>query len=71
VTLKVKYNNFRQVTRSRTCAVPVADRASLERVGLDLLATLLPLRRGVRLLGLSLSNLTSEPVTTEQQLSLL
>jgi hypothetical protein len=43
----------------------------VERVGLDLLSTLLPLRRGVRLLGLTLSNLTSEPVTTEQQLSLL
>jgi DNA polymerase-4 len=70
VTLKVKYNNFRQVTRSRTCAEPVADRASVERVGLDLLSTLLPLRRGVRLLGLTLSNLTSERVTTEQQLPL-
>ena len=48
VTLKAKYSNFRQVTRSRTCAMPIADRTSLERIGLDLLSTLLPLRRGVR-----------------------
>jgi DNA polymerase IV len=71
VTLKVKYTNFRQVTRSRTCAVPIADRASLERIGLDLLSTLLPLRRGVRLLGLSLSKLVAHQATMPQQLSLL
>ena len=71
VTLKAKYSNFRQVTRSRTCAMPIADRTSLERIGLDLLSTLLPLRRGVRLLGLSLSNLTREQGTPERQLCLL
>jgi len=71
VTLKAKYSNFRQVTRSRTCAMPIAGPA-LERIGLDLLSTLLPLRRGVRLLGLSLSNIVpQQAITTQQQLSLL
>ena len=51
--------------------MPIADRASLERIGLGLLSTLLPLRRGVSLLGLSLSNLTRKQRKPERQLSLL
>ncbi|MDB5684633.1 MAG: polymerase [Sphingomonas bacterium] len=57
VTLKVKFADFRQITRSRTLAEPVADRAAIERVALDLLASVEPVDRGVRLLGLTLSSL--------------
>nr|WP_237482126.1 DNA polymerase IV [Lichenibacterium sp. 6Y81] len=55
VTLKVKYADFRQITRSRTGAAPVASRDALDAVGRDLLRGVMPLRAGVRLLGLALS----------------
>ncbi len=57
VTVKVKYADFRQVTRSRSMAGPVAARGMLEQISLDLLRPLFPPDRGVRLLGVTLSNL--------------
>jgi len=60
VTLKVKYQDFEQITRSRSFAVPVATRAALEKASLDLLSPLFPLAKGVRLLGVTLSSLEVE-----------
>lgn len=57
VTLKVKYSDFEQITRSRTLLYPVASRVELEEIALALLLPLLPPRRGVRLLGVTLSSL--------------
>jgi DNA polymerase-4 len=55
VTLKLKFSDFAQVTRAKSLSAPVADRAALERIGLDLLAGLFPLRRSARLIGIALS----------------
>lgn len=56
VTVKVKFADFRQITRSRTLDEPIDDAATLERVGAELLADtgvgMLP----VRLLGLQTSH---------------
>jgi DNA polymerase IV len=60
VTLKVKYADFQQITRSRTLADPVASHAELARVSLDLLSALMPVPKGVRLLGVTLSSLAAE-----------
>ena len=57
VTLKVKYQDFQQITRARSSARPIGDRAALADAGRALLAQLLPVDRGVRLLGLTLSAL--------------
>lgn len=57
VTLKVKYADFQQITRSYTALSPVSDRATLERMSIGLLRSVLPLTKGVRLLGVSLSSL--------------
>ena len=57
VTLKVKYADFQQVTRSRTLASPVADAASLEVEAARLLAQTEVDRRPVRLLGIGVSHL--------------
>jgi DNA polymerase-4 len=54
VTLKVKLADFTILTRSRTLAWPVADEADFAAIGQALLARLLPLPMGVRLLGLGL-----------------
>jgi DNA polymerase IV len=69
VTLKVKYADFRQITRSRSLSHDVVDRLMLERVSFDLLAPLLPTEKGVRLLGVSLSALGAE-TSRAPQLSL-
>ena len=70
VTLKVKYADFRQITRSRSLASDVQSRDLLESVSLDLLEPLMPPDRGVRLLGVSLSALSREEVERAPQLSL-
>ncbi|UFN51670.1 DNA polymerase IV (plasmid) [Roseomonas sp. OT10] len=57
VTLKVKYADFRQVTRSQSVGRAVADLAMLEAMAGGLLRALLPAERGIRLLGVTLSAL--------------
>jgi DNA polymerase-4 len=70
VTLKVKYADFQQITRSRTGAAPLATRAELERQSFDLLEHLFPLAKGVRLLGVSLSSLDETRMKEKPQLRL-
>lgn len=70
VTLKVKYADFRQITRSRTFLAPIRTPELLAQVTHELLATLLPLPLGVRLLGVSLSTLEVETEAPGQQLAL-
>ena len=57
VTLKVKYQDFRIVTRAKSLERPVAGREEFLEIGCALLHGLLPVPKGVRLLGLTLSNL--------------
>src|SRR4051794_9182748 len=70
VTLKVKYADFRQITRSRSLPHDVQGRDRLERISLDLLASLTPTEQGVRLLGVTLSALKTEEADQAPQLSL-
>ncbi|OUJ08676.1 DNA polymerase IV [Gluconobacter sp. DsW_058] len=59
ITLKVKYSDFRQITRARSLPVSVGSEALLAEVGQSLLTPLFPLVPGVRLLGLTLSALAA------------
>jgi len=70
VTLKVKYADFQQITRSRSFGDFVPSVAVLESTALDLLKPLLPVRLGVRLLGVTLSSLNTEDTPANQQLTL-
>lgn len=70
VTVKVKYADFQQITRSRTTLASIDDKTLLHQLSLELLSGLFPLTQGVRLLGVSLSNLNTEEVVG-RQLSLL
>jgi DNA polymerase-4 len=71
VTLKVKFADFRQITRSRSMAGEVESRAVLEQISLKLLSSLVPVEKPVRLLGVSLSALnTDEEEPDLRQLSL-
>jgi DNA polymerase IV len=60
VTLKVKFANFRIITRSRTGQMPVRTRSELEQLGDALLEPLFPVAKGIRLLGISMSSLAAE-----------
>ncbi|MCZ0961216.1 DNA polymerase IV [Paracoccus benzoatiresistens] len=70
VTLKVKYADFQQITRSRTLAAPVHGASDLEAIAVGLLQPLFPVDKGVRLLGVTLSSLESGDEAEARQLSL-
>ena len=57
VTLKVKFADFRQITRSRTLLSAVDSRETMGQVIGELLQTIVPAEQGIRLLGVSLSGL--------------
>jgi DNA polymerase-4 len=59
VTVKVKYQDFTQVTRSRSDSGPVTSRARLHDLSLALIRSVLPTRKGIRLVGVTVSNFTA------------
>lgn len=69
VTLKVKFNDFEIITRSRSVPAAVSSRDDLERLSIALLQNEMPVPKPVRLLGVSLSALQGEP-QAEPQLGL-
>ncbi|WP_375410972.1 DNA polymerase IV [uncultured Methylobacterium sp.] len=56
-TLKVKFSDFEQITRARSLRMPVGSREALAQISVGLLRDVFPLRRSVRLIGVSLSGL--------------
>jgi DNA polymerase-4 len=71
LTLKVKFADFQQITRSKSVDDAIDSLADLESLSVGLLEKLLPTRKGVRLLGISLSSLTQARATGRRQLSLV
>lgn len=70
VTLKVKYADFSQITRSKTVLAPLPAIADLEDLVNLLLAPIFPPRKGIRLLGVTLSSLEGRAPAAEPQLRL-
>ena len=70
VTLKVKFADFTLITRSKSVATSIGDLASFAAVGQELLARLMPVPRGVRLLGLGLHSLQNDDSAMPIQLGL-
>jgi DNA polymerase IV len=70
VTLKLKFADFRQITRSRTAERPVADHATLLRMARELLAAEIPPPLGIRLMGVTLSGFAAGEVETVGELPL-
>jgi len=60
VVLKVKFADFRIITRSHSFSTPVRSAEQLAQAGRELLIAQLPLRMGARLLGLGVHNLEGE-----------
>lgn len=73
VTLKVKYADFQQITRSRTRGTTVTSLAELQGIAEGLLGPLFPTAKGVRLIGVTISSLDVriDDTKTDAQLSLL
>jgi DNA polymerase-4 len=70
VTVKIKYADFQIVTRSHTSLETLTAKPLLERISLDLVRTVFPLRKSIRLLGVSLSNLHARDEAASPQLAL-
>lgn len=71
VVLKMKYQDFRIVTRSQSLPRPVTSEEEFRVIGVGLLQRLVPVAKPVRLLGLTLSNLCDGAVREEQAAELM
>ncbi len=70
MTVKIKYASFQQITRSHSCDEPAGSRRELEEISLALLRPYFPATPGMRLLGVTLSNLAMAAPQNRMQLAL-
>ncbi|WP_441471082.1 DNA polymerase IV [Bosea sp. RAF48] len=70
VTVKIKFSDFEQITRSRTADVPIANLGDLNAASDLLLSQAFPFRRSVRLLGVTVSSFDDEHHDGGNQLQL-
>ena len=70
VTIKVKFADFRQVTRSRSYRAVVISRDHLCRASIDLVQSLFPPAKGIRLVGVTVSNFEERSAGGDQDLPL-
>ncbi|WP_095203558.1 DNA polymerase IV [Mesorhizobium carmichaelinearum] len=70
VTLKVKFADFQQITRSRTIAGPIEAEEDLATVSGVLLDQVFPVTKGIRLLGVTISNFGEMRSEPDRQMSL-
>jgi DNA polymerase IV len=70
VTVKVKFADFQQVTRSRSFPAVITRRYLLRKSSIELVRTLLPTAKGVRLLGVTVSNFGAAPADADEAPSL-
>ena len=70
VTVKVKFADFHQVTRSRSFPTAIARHELLQQASVVLVRTLLPTEKGIRLLGVTVSNFDRIPINAADELPL-
>ncbi|OYQ36589.1 DNA polymerase IV [Sandarakinorhabdus cyanobacteriorum] len=68
VTVKVKYADFQQITRSRSQPGAVTTRDALHRVSLELINSVPPAPKGIRLVGVTVSNFVQTEDMPESEL---
>jgi DNA polymerase-4 len=69
-TVKLKYSDFQIATRSRSISSVIASQAELDRLSLELIRSVYPLRKPVRLVGVSVSNFDRAVSSDTEQLGL-
>jgi DNA polymerase-4 len=70
VTVKIKYADFQQATRSRTLPAIVTSQETLRSVSVGLVRTVFPPAKGIRLVGVTLSSFEMAGRTASEQLEL-
>jgi DNA polymerase-4 len=70
VTVKIKYADFRHVTRSRTMPAPVDTRDQLQQVSISLVQSVYPVSKGIRLLGVTISRFHGASISKQLELGL-
>jgi DNA polymerase-4 len=70
VTVKIKYADFRQATRSRTMPALVMSRESLHEISIGLVRTVFPPAIGIRLVGVTVSHFEQSTEDASEQLGL-
>jgi DNA polymerase IV len=70
VTLKLKFDDFQVITRSRSSIIAISDRARLASISTKLLDAQFPLSKKVRLVGVSLSSLSAVSEDDDRQMAL-
>lgn len=70
VTLKVKFEDFEQITRSKSLASPINDPEAITAYAFNLLESVFPIPKGIRLLGVTLSSLEGEVDADPSQMTL-
>jgi len=71
VTVKIKWADFQQSTRSQSLARPVDSRATLHEVSVGLIRSVFPPPKGIRLVGVTLSNFATPQDSFAEEPSLL
>ena len=70
VTVKIKYADFQQATRSRTFSAAISSQEALRTASVHLIRTVYPLSKGIRLVGVTLSSFGAREDATSEQLTL-
>ncbi|MDW9478803.1 DNA polymerase IV [Sinorhizobium meliloti] len=60
VVLKIKFEDFEEISRSKTSHAHHADRAAFVTTAISLLETVFPLEKGIRLIGVTMAGLDEE-----------
>jgi DNA polymerase IV len=68
VTVKIKWADFQISTRSRSMEIPIQTREKLHQVALDLIRSVFPPPKGVRRVGVTLSNFRSQTASEAAEL---
>jgi DNA polymerase IV len=68
VMVKIKWADFQISTRSRSMEMAIQTREKLHQVALDLIRSVLPPPKGVRLVGVTLSNFRSQTASEAAEL---
>jgi DNA polymerase IV len=70
ITLKIKFNDFEVLNRSQSLRHFTCTKEDITHISMDLLKKELPTEKGIRLLGITLSNLDNPSENVGQQLTL-
>jgi DNA polymerase-4 len=68
VTVKIKWADFQMSSRSRSIEAPIETRAKLHELALELIRSVFPPPKAIRLVGVTLSNFRSPTANSEAQL---